>query len=231
MTETLCLDQRNTLDKVQANTNVFCLVNAQLAHSVQWLCYRPDVREIVLVSFNDAYISSVIIERQSAGTVVGWYPKRKDGNTGEKRWKYGGENIVSQCHFVHHERHMDKPGDQIRVTEVRDRQLTPLVISRHKIVVRFPGRVIAISPKSPTGSIAHLFHKRRRHNAEEWGWPLTRIQRWLRLGTHGTISLLLPLVRWCVQTKNFANLRATHALLGYYVKRNNDSLPTFRNNV
>jgi hypothetical protein len=147
-----------------------------------------------------------------------------------KRWKYAGENIVSQCHFAHHERHMDWHGDQIRVTEVRDRQLTPLVISRHKIIVRFPGRVIATSPKSPAGSKAHLFQKRRRQNAKEWGWPLTRIQCWLRLGTHGTIPLLLPLVGWCVHTKKLRQL-ASHALLGYYAKRNDDFVPTFRNNV
>ena len=66
VSETLRLAQRNTLDKVQANTNVCCLINAQIAHSVQRLCYRPDITEIVLVSFNDAYILSVIIERQIA---------------------------------------------------------------------------------------------------------------------------------------------------------------------
>jgi hypothetical protein len=66
VSETLRLEQPDTLDKVQGNTNVCCLINAQITHSVQWLCYRPDVREIVLISFNDAYISSVIKERKSA---------------------------------------------------------------------------------------------------------------------------------------------------------------------
>jgi hypothetical protein len=46
--------------------------------------------------------------------------------------KLTGENL-SQCHFVNHKSHMDRPRDRTRASAMRERRLTALAMARPEI--------------------------------------------------------------------------------------------------
>jgi hypothetical protein len=167
---TLRLEQTNTMDKVQANSNVCCLINAQVAHSVRWQGYGPDVWEIMLLSFNDAathypYKSSVIKERKSAEQLCDDYSKGKDGNTSNKI------NIAPVPLRLPRTPHGLDWGSNPGHWGKRP-------VLNPKIVVRSSGRVFGTSPKRPTGSTAYPFLERRRQNGESRSSGLLLSEKW-----------------------------------------------------